>query len=484
MPDLFQKIVFGEISAEQERKKCPQVIVDGFLDFDNIIDKLLHNHEYLVLGNKGSGKTMVANKIDLICGADSTISSSLYLMGDFPFKSFTSLLGNVESAEKKYGISWLWMLLLMTIRAVDADKGKKVIGMPGDSTYESSVEVLRKFGLLPTLHLRELALKTKETVQLGIPNLFQLLLASDKVPVTLDLQFMYLNEYLKNILKSIESANCHYVIIDGIDDGFSNSDAQRKSIFSLIKQAGELNEFLFETKVKAKIIVMCRSDIFDMLSDPNKNKIRNGYSIKLDWYHNPRNYRENMLYKMIEKRSAVAIGEGKCIFKEYFPEKVDEVDIWEYFLEHTRHLPRDLVVLFNELKNVKRESKVFGGNEIKAGLTQYSKNYYKPEVADNLAGIVDSGLLDRLYKSFEAMGKRSFKAETLLGHIRENFPGTDEGNVMHALGCLYDIGAIGCKTMIRGRPRIAFKFRNDSSSFNRRATILLHRGLFKSFNLI
>ena len=50
----FKDIVFGRASAEQESAFHPELIVDGFLDPWNVVEKARNGPEFLFLGFKGS----------------------------------------------------------------------------------------------------------------------------------------------------------------------------------------------------------------------------------------------------------------------------------------------------------------------------------------------------------------------------------------------------------------------------------------------
>jgi hypothetical protein len=61
----YDKIEFGQTSAEKESSDHPELIIKGFLDPNNAVPNLMSGSKFLVLGNKGSGKSAIAEKSNL-----------------------------------------------------------------------------------------------------------------------------------------------------------------------------------------------------------------------------------------------------------------------------------------------------------------------------------------------------------------------------------------------------------------------------------
>ena len=61
----FKDIQFGYASAEDESSKCPILLVKGFIDNEGFADELCFGSRFLVLGDKGSGKSALAEHLRL-----------------------------------------------------------------------------------------------------------------------------------------------------------------------------------------------------------------------------------------------------------------------------------------------------------------------------------------------------------------------------------------------------------------------------------
>ena len=54
---------FGFADSEKELKRYPKIIEDAFYDPKGILQRLLDEHEFILIGNKGVGKTAYSAKI-------------------------------------------------------------------------------------------------------------------------------------------------------------------------------------------------------------------------------------------------------------------------------------------------------------------------------------------------------------------------------------------------------------------------------------
>ena len=61
----FKDIQFGKASAEEERSYFPELLLDGFLDPWDAIDKAMNTPLFLFLGYKGSGKSAIGQHLRL-----------------------------------------------------------------------------------------------------------------------------------------------------------------------------------------------------------------------------------------------------------------------------------------------------------------------------------------------------------------------------------------------------------------------------------
>ena len=87
----------------------------------------------------------------------------------------------------------------------------------------------------------------------------------------------------------------------------------------LINNANKILEFRIN-QVKIKIVVLCRTDVFDNLSGTNKTKTLPDSGLYLDWYQNVTNIMDTNIVKLINLMAKTSLKRDVDVFTEYFPE--------------------------------------------------------------------------------------------------------------------------------------------------------------------
>jgi hypothetical protein len=182
---------------------------------------------------------------------------------------------------------------------------------------------------------------------------------------------------LRQLIRGVRSKSKHFLVIDGLDDILTKREVQYNSLGALVFEASRLNQFLRQNQVPAKIILACRTDLFERIAGANKNKIRQDASAELDWYHNPRNPDESLLVTIADLRASRSLGGTVRIFKKFFPASVDRTETNMALLDMTRHTPRDFLQL---LKNIQKFSRpgMLSADDLKNGMRIYSIQYFLP----------------------------------------------------------------------------------------------------------
>lgn len=108
----FKSIAFGTADANTEKAKNPRLLIEGFLDAKEYISSIMNRDKFLVLGPKGSGKTAIASKLDLLSKeTEDLLVKQYYSHGDFPFSSFSRLLPSKEAPQTRYHNYWEFLFL-------------------------------------------------------------------------------------------------------------------------------------------------------------------------------------------------------------------------------------------------------------------------------------------------------------------------------------------------------------------------------------
>lgn len=87
----FEKLRFGWASAEEEGASEPDLLLDGFLDVDGIIEEARNGHKFLFMGYKGSGKSAISEHMRLTAQSNPQQFVTTAFLADFPYSDFSRL---------------------------------------------------------------------------------------------------------------------------------------------------------------------------------------------------------------------------------------------------------------------------------------------------------------------------------------------------------------------------------------------------------
>lgn len=474
---MLKNIELGEISAEVELEINPDYVKNRYFDYDGTLDKLLNKHHFIVLGNKGSGKSIIGEHIRLNSGlqGDGTCRFTTNVsLEQFPYKSFKKIISGTAEAEAKLPMTWKWLLLILAYKTFRQDAGKSC---EFDTEFNSAVDTLQRIGVLPADINKIAMLASKKSFKLKLP-IFE---ASDEiVDQGGELHYMHIVEYLEKIILKINSENKHYLIIDGLDYVLSSRDIQYESLAALISEVRDLNKTMRDNGTPFKIIILCRKDLYKRLPGTNKNKITNAFTIDLNWYQDQVSVNDKQIVKLAVFRANLA-GEKENIFTKYFPKEIDGKGSIEYLLENTRFTPRDFLRLLKYIGENASERVVRFG-EIRSGIKDYSNKYFWPEIEDELDGYLTKDEVNTFKKLMIQFHKRHFLLSEL-NIFANSTPEYAKLDLLKTMEVLYECGAISNK-FIAGDGQDKFQSRmKDENDFNDKMTIVLHRGMWKALNM-
>ncbi len=301
---------------------------------------------------------------------------------DFPYKSFSKVISGASETEAKLPMAWEWLLLTYALFSLSNDASLNVENV---DRWDETLDAFKKLGIFPLKSIGDIVNKsTKKSFRMNVMNYLEFKTESEDSSIPQD-SFTHLVSFLKYILSNLYTPNKHYIIIDGLDEILLNKEIQYKSIAALISQAKDLNLFFRNNSLNIKLIILCRTDIFERLPHPNKNKIRQDSSFSLNWFDesNASDYRNCHLVRLANLRCKLACPDVDDMFSSFFPEKYHNQPTWQALLEYTRHTPRDFMQLLNKIQHY-TSGNIVTTNNIEQGLKNYSIDYFLPEIKDEL----------------------------------------------------------------------------------------------------
>jgi len=347
----FDEIALGCTDATSEAMEFPHLLVDGYLDSHGLAAELLTGHRFLVLGPKGSGKTAVAEHLRLVAASDPTSFVTLCNLGDFPYSDFRSQLGS-EVARERYPGGWSWLLMGAILSSFARDAGARD---EEESLFRSVVEALARTGLFAvsdeTAKLgnpRGVRIKLGASLAFGVGGTFEFSseprLDSPAIPLSV----------LKHTAQKFQSDSRHFLIIDGLDDILAQPEVRYDALAGLLYAVSDLNLTFEADKTPAKIILLCRTELFERLPSANKNKMRHSSAIVLDWYDSPTNGERCSLADLVNLRARISDPSINDVFGVFFPEQMTDGNrtkpTLQWLLDLTRFTPRDFIQLLTYIQ--------------------------------------------------------------------------------------------------------------------------------------
>ena len=467
----FTKINFGLSDAQSEGMDCPELLVNGYVNILQVIDKVNTPRFFLFLGYKGSGKSSLSEHLKL---SEKEIIVEQQPLKDFPFKFFDKVL-NCEDRTIKYKTIWRWLLCVEVLSSLCKD----VTSIPSDA--EKAIAVFTQLGLFPVIDISTLLKKsTSTTVSATIKSLGISHTISEEYAEA-DMEMLI--GYVINIIQSIKEERPHLIIIDELDDILTPNGRQFENIAALINETKELNSFFLKNCIPAKIIILCRTDMFERLPGQNMNKVRQSNSFTFTWYKEGIDSNKNSdLIKLINKRAKLKYPDLKDVFESFFPKKYYENDIYTAMLDYTRHIPRDFIQLMNYIQANCHSGSVTA-DVITKGINEYSTEYFLPEIENELSGYLPGDAIQPVFKVISSIRSQSFTYEQFREKC-QNYTSLRNLDTIEILRILYDCSAIGhIHHYDDGKTRVLYKYRNRATAFEQTDKILLHRGLWKSMNV-
>lgn len=473
----FKAIHFGKADAHTEGESYPELLSKGYLNISSVAEKAMNSNVFLFLGYKGSGKSSLSEHLRLQYGEDVVDQQQLK---DFPFREFDKML-DTEDKVIRYKKLWSWILCVKVFGNLYADTSASI---QSQEDVRKVVNILTQAGIFPVMKISSLIKKNvSESVKATIKCL-ELNRTENHESVTVDVEL--LTDYIKQLILSFKEEKKHVMIIDDLDDILSPKGLQFGIITAMINEVKELNRFFTLNYIPFKILILCRTDMFERLPDPNKNKIKQDNSFTFTWYREGINKsKDSDLITLINTRAKLVYPEIDDVFDTFFPKTYDRKKTYSSLLDFTRHTPRDFIQLINHIQAQCPDNceKVTSSN-IEKGIKEYSTEYFKQEISDEMAGYLPGPVIEGVFNALSSIRSRDFRYDEFQEKCRYNSMIKDF-DLDEVMKVLYECSAIGHIYSYDGgsTSRVSFKYRNRSSSFNPTDRIMLHKGLWKALNV-
>lgn len=367
---------FGDVAAEQDAD-----VLSYFLKTP-AIDEILTGKKHLVLGRKGSGKTALVKYFSRSSPTEINVPVNL---DNYPWKMHQTRRNLGVSDVESYVSSWKYFIAVQANQACLAQANYKMIR---DSQKAADNFLTENYGgsrirleeILKPKSLKLSKSSFKPSV-LGV-SLGQVDFENSQGGVSPDLDALT-NALIQNAIvmmnqQGIKRISFHF---DELDKGLSTFDDSREQI--LIGLVLASRSFFGDSQTCNKIspIIYLRTDLWEVMSFSDKNKITNSSTVTLEWD-------SSSLKQLISRRIESKVGSGH----EW--DDIEDGELmrgsqpkWNHIVSRTLLRPRDVIQFLNIIAEIAikemPDADIIENSDIIAAREAYSK-YFKGELDDEI----------------------------------------------------------------------------------------------------
>jgi hypothetical protein len=485
----FKQFDFGYADSASEFSISPKLLRDGYYDLDGIESKVVDSHEFLLLGYKGSGKSAIGARLQVLAnGAPSQYAAhDAILVDSLPLKEFKGVMPDSIDAHLRHRFGWALQLMVRIASGINGDgqadpRSRKQIA--------AVCKLLEKHGVTAQSPATMKKFRAeKVTATAGLPK-------GAGLPANVSAEFQRSTDasrigdwiaYLQQATSNYKSQRHHYFFVDGLDDLSLIQEGRKEMLGGLVQAVFDLNKVYRESGAPIKVLICCRTDLYARLELTRGGKIQSDYGLELNWYQNPRDFRVSHLVKLANMRARLADRSSSNVFEEYFEPRIDADSATQFLLKQTRHTPRDLLQLLKIVQKHVVGPGVISNSSVKAGAAEYSQTYFIGELRDALSAYFDQDQIASIVGLLGTLRRRQFDYSELTAKMESDPRFSDRFDLHKAVSALFDNSFIG--NLTEGGPvggydqYYRFKYRNPHSALVVEDKLVFHPGLWKAFNI-
>jgi hypothetical protein len=456
-----------------------------FVDYNNNYNDILKPEKYIILGRKGSGKTILSEYIRKQSENNPLWFCEIKSYKDFRFHELINFKTN-DISPNEYTSIWRWIILIDFAKQIIEDNGihdlenkDKLEKFFKDNYYSLDIDAKKIIEITKGGKINGHILK--EILQIGGE-------VNKQTKFVEGSYLIYLEDLEKVVIKLLSNSKSKYTLIyDELDDRFQNDDFYKNSIISLIKTADSLNCELLSKRNDAKVILLIRSDIFALLNDTDLNKIKLTNTIHINWGDRV-NIDSPLIHLIVQKakRSNQYLNQYSDheVFKTLFPQDVKGVDPARFVLERTLFRPRDIITLLNLIIEKYPHSSYFGWKGLLELKAKYSE-YLFDEIRNEMLGHISQNEIDQGLKLLKNYNHHFFKFKDLKTYYdrqQSQYPDIDMERMMISF---FRFNVVGNKwfNKFKNKEYYTWSHRDTKAELDFEKEIVIHLGLREQLSM-
>lgn len=493
MKPKYRDLYFGMSDSRNEVIENKETFMRSYVDLNDATDLILHGRKFLVLGPKGTGKSALAWYLEA-SEVNGTHLASVRDASSLPLAEVPRLQTGQAAGPERTVVAWKFILLCNYLELLLRDHK---CSLRRNTEVIRVSKLLRNFGFMGDASGRALIKASNTTVTVPIPKLGNMYKRESKP----HLNIYNLIPYLETWVSTAKAEKRHVLMVDGLDSIYLNDAQYDESLSSLVQAAYSLNQKLREQRATGSVVLLLRNDVFSRisLSLPDSQKMRDDLSFDLDWrvLSGPGGVRAPLV-KLANRKAAQVLGVDSVDVLSYFPDQIEVgrrggaprgIPTFQYLLNMTRHTPRDLLRLFEEIRKVEASDLHGEGNEIlefdviHEGVLQYSTKYFVGAISNEFAGHQGGPeSAAAAIAALKSLRKQHFDADEFRRALDElGQAASSETNQL--LKLLFFAGAIGNYVAHRDESYMQFYHRRDDSEIYLKGKFVLHHALIHAWGM-
>jgi len=448
-----------------------------------VVSRILKGQKLYVVGRKGTGKTAISEHLDNLKEHD--YFSQKLTFKNFPFNKLYALNDKGFTQPNQYITLWKYVIystvckLMISNQSIDSDTRHRL-----EKIFNDDIE-----NALPNAVERWTGLK----FDLKILGTGGGIGANREVVEKEDSDWTRRVDILENFLKK-NLGECRYVV------AFDELDEDYKEIYEpeKYKQYTELLTSLFKAAqdIRARFsshklfpIIFIRDDIYEVLQDPDKTKWLD-YKIDLEW--NEASIKNMLAFRLSRSISKVGkIKDFHVVWNELFEKggvKYGDrqrkiMSPFDYITRSSLLRPRDYVRYLQACAEASLEHGHFKikPHNVAIADTAFS-NYLRSELEDELHGLIPD--IHKILDIFTTLRKQTLRIEEFkdayIEAIKQGL--IESGDFQFILQMLFHFSIIGNQP--KQKSFQVFRYKNKEARLNLKENIIIHRGLFRSLQIL
>lgn len=478
MRDLLDEVSKWKLEAADEDSK-------RFFYHTNEVESLEAGQDSVVIGRKGTGKTAICRYFET--ESDYNRFSLKLSFKEFPFNLLYSLEDKNFTNPSQYISLWKYFIynsvlkLMVSNSAIDAEFHRRLKDHYTDDEFEN-------FGSLMETWTRKafgagiLSLSGNHEVERAEAKIEEIW--PDLIPAM-----------ERMIVRNIDSSR-YYIVFDELDEDYRNYwDKESRTrylslITSLLKAISNVRRVFSDHDCNIMPIVFLRDDIYELLSDPDKNKwedhlinlswkraaIKNMLAFRIARSRDPHADRFDFETEWINlfQHDSIRAGNGR------------QIATFDYILSLTHSRPRDFVRILKDAakSSINQGHKKITNDTIKGVDINYSGKF-REELVTEIDGVIPD--ISNLLAHFGATRKQRYRYEVFINHIEayQKAEGCHEQTRLLSPAAitkiLFHFSIVGNADRRSNRP--IYKYQRTHLSVNPSEPLVFHRGLLKTMGL-